>query len=100
MNELKIGDKLLCKRNMSNNSKHEKFFFLRGNFYEVKRVYGKFVIHDHKDYNAYSSIIEVINERGSVSYFKDSGPQNIRLYRYFHTPRQIRKIKLDAIESR
>lgn len=90
VNNLKIGDKLLCKRDMSNNSKHERFFFLRGEFYEVFRIY--------ENYKKSSVIVEVMNERGYVTHFKLSGkPQGLNLYRYFHTPRQIRKIKLERI---
>ena len=102
LNDINIGDKLLCKRNMSNNSKHKKFFFLRGETYDVKRVYD--------NYKKTFVIVEVINKRGYPTHFKLSdNPQPnpqifniinyLRLERYFYTKKELRKIKLNKLKA-
>lgn len=85
---MKVGDKILCKRSVSNKSKHERMFFVRGKYYEVVR------------YNEFPNItyITLRNERGNLTDFTlNNIDKNKRLYRFFYTDKEIRRIKLERI---
>ncbi len=84
----RIGGKVLCKRGMSNRSKHRKLFFKKGEWYDVFSV---------SEYSS-NTYISVINERGyQVRFSIDTINRFNRYYRYFYNDREIRRIKLERI---
>ena len=89
--KLKEGDKLLCKRSISNNSKNKRFFFLRNNFYIIENVT------IYANYNICN--VAIRNERGHITIFRLKYGRSKMLYRHFYTPQEIRKIKLEKLNK-
>jgi hypothetical protein len=90
---LKVGDKLLCKRDMSNNSKHKKLFFVRNQWYTINRCV---------EYGGAQIVDVVKNKRNTISFVVNGKYEFGRLFklsRYFYTEKEIRKLKLLRLGS-
>lgn len=79
---MKIGDKLLCKRNLDT-------YITKGKIYEIKEIYTKYIsIKDNDVLRKYSNVLLVL-------YFdKDFGTY---IWDYFYTIEEIRMFKLESL---
>jgi len=92
---MKVDDKLLCKRDNSNNSKHVRYNFIRNKYYKITRI----------ETCSDMSYVSLKNEKGYEKVFNVAtqfGPKIERrknLNRFFYTPKEIRKLKLKRLMS-
>ena len=87
--KLKTGDRVLCKRDMTNRSKHLKYRFKRSQWYDVI------------DVSTYTNGITLIYVKSENGYPLRFSPKDFckgrRFERYFNSERDIRRIKLEQI---
>ena len=102
--ELKVGDKLFCKRNMTNKSKHLKILFKRNKWYTINHKYDGWLSNSNcsgeGNKNSTNNYIDVENEKGNSTIFKlcEDSSSYSKISRYFYTKTQIRRKKLENIE--
>ena len=82
--ELKIGDKLYCKKNLID---YIDYDFVAGNFYKIIKIE-----HSPAKYTLY--IFEPL-------YFSSGGQvRDILIWNYFCTQKELRKLKLEKINEK
>lgn len=90
---IKIGDKLLCKRNLN---------ALGGNF-EVGNYYNVHLIDNNKfylsNYKIYDPIIKYSNVFGLWFVIEDDNIYRYVIWDYFYNPIELRKRKIKEIEK-
>ena len=78
---LKVGDRLLCKKNTTNNNKYNKYeLFLKNEYYIITIIDNVYVYVCHDWYKL---------DQNSIWYLWD----------FFYTPQEVRKLKLKQLND-
>jgi len=83
---MKVGDKLMCKKDYCTDIYNKKYYFDKGNFYEICYIVDKFSY----------KILCIETDDNDVT-FSCRKTDRLYVWNYFYKPEEIRKLKLESL---